>query len=75
MKLFFDTEFTGLYQNTSLISLGMISEYGDTLYVEFNDYDKIKVNNWIRENVINNLTLTDKYNGKFKHNNIQIKCD
>ena len=30
MKLFFDTEFTGLHQATTLISLGIIAEDGRT---------------------------------------------
>ena len=57
MKLFFDTEFTGLHQNTTLISLGIISENGDTFYAEFTDYDESQVNDWIQDNVIDNLKL------------------
>jgi hypothetical protein len=34
-KLFFDSEFTGLHQRTTLISLGIISECGKTFYAEF----------------------------------------
>ena len=30
MKVYLDMEFTGLHQNTTLISIGMISEFGDT---------------------------------------------
>lgn len=57
MKIFFDTEFTGLQKNTTLISLGLVSEDGRTFYAEFNDYDESQVNNWIRDNVINNLLM------------------
>ena len=53
-KIFFDTEFTGLHQKTTLISIGLISECGKTFYAEFADYDKSQVDNWIQENVINN---------------------
>ena len=53
-KIFFDTEFTGLHQKTTLISIGFISECGKTFYAEFTDYDKSQVDNWIKENVINN---------------------
>lgn len=60
MKVFFDTEFTGLHQNTTLISIGLISEDGKTFYAESRDYDKSQVDDWIQENVINNLTLTKK---------------
>ena len=61
-KIFFDTEFTGLHQNTTLISIGLISECGKTFYTEFNDYDFNQVDDWLRENVINNL----QYNGIFQ---------
>jgi hypothetical protein len=37
-KIFFDTEFTGLHQGTTLISIGLISECGKTFYAEFTDY-------------------------------------
>lgn len=55
MKIFFDTEFTGLHKETTLISIGLISELGDKFYAEFNDYDKSQVDDWIHDNVINNL--------------------
>lgn len=57
MKIFFDTEFTGLHKGTTLISLGMIAEDGKKFYAEFNDYDKSQVNDWIRENVIKHLSF------------------
>lgn len=59
MKIFFDTEFTGLHQNTTLISIGLISEDGDTFYAELTDYDKSQVDDWLKENVIDNLTVPD----------------
>jgi hypothetical protein len=54
-KIFFDTEFTGLHQQTTLISLGLISDCGKKFYAEFTDYDETQVDDWIKENVINNL--------------------
>lgn len=51
-KLFIDLEFTGLHQNTTPISLGIISECGKTFYAEFTDYDKTQLNDWLEENVI-----------------------
>ena len=60
MKLFFDTEFTGLQKDTTLISLGIISEDGHCFYAKFTDYDKNQVNDWIEENVLNNLKLHKK---------------
>jgi hypothetical protein len=55
MKLFLDTEFTGLHQDTTLISLGIVAEGGQTFYAEFNDYSERQITEWIRENVISNL--------------------
>lgn len=60
MKVFFDTEFTGLHQNTTLISFGLVAEDGRTFYAELNDYNKTQIDLWIQENVINNLILNDK---------------
>jgi len=53
-KLFFDTEFTGLHQNTTLISIGIIADSGETFYAELTDYAKDQVNDWLRDNVIAN---------------------
>lgn len=54
-KLFFDTEFTGLQQNTTLISIGIVSDCGKTFYAEFNDYDYKQIDEWLQKNVIENL--------------------
>lgn len=40
MKVFWDFEFTGLHQHTTPISLGCITEDGQTFYAEFVDFDK-----------------------------------
>ena len=39
MKLFFDTEFTGLHKDTTLVSIGIVSEDGKKFYAEFTDFD------------------------------------
>ena len=57
MKLFFDTEFTGLHKNTTLVSIGIIAENGMTFYAEFTDYDKEQIDEWLEKNVIQNLTI------------------
>lgn len=62
MKVYFDTEFTGLHKDTTLISIGLIAENGKTFYAELIDYDKSQCNEWINENVIGNLKFSD---GKF----------
>ena len=55
MKIFMDTEFTGLHQKTTLISIGLIAENGEMFYAELNDYDKNQIDTWLQENVIDNL--------------------
>lgn len=59
-KIFFDTEFTGLHKNTTLISIGLISECGKTFYAELTDYDKSQIDDWLQENVITKLFLKGK---------------
>ena len=60
MNIYFDTEFTGLHKNTTLISIGLVAETGETFYAEFTDYDKKQCNEWITENVLKHL-LSKKY--------------
>lgn len=59
LKVFFDTEFTGLHKNTTLISIGCVAEDGRAFYAELTDYDKSQVDDWIQENVIDNLLFND----------------
>jgi len=59
MKIFFDTEFTGLHKNTTLISIGLIDEDDNVFYAEFNDYNKDDVNDWINDNVIKHLKFNE----------------
>lgn len=75
-KIFFDTEFTGLHQKTTLISIGLISECGKTFYAELTDYDKNQIDDWLQLNVIENLTLTTRENLQYtKGNNVSLRCD
>lgn len=57
-KVFFDTEFTGLHKDTTLVSIGLISECGKTFYAELTDYAKGQIDEWLQENVISKLTLS-----------------
>jgi hypothetical protein len=59
-KLFYESEFTGLHQQTTLISIGLVAESGESFYAELDDYDEKQVSDWIRENVINKLRLKQK---------------
>lgn len=57
MKLFFDTEFTGLHKDTTLVSIGIVAENGQQFYAEFSDYSKNQCDNWIKENVLQNTVI------------------
>ena len=55
MLIFGDAEYTGLHQQTTLISIGLVSQDGKTFYAELNDYDTQQINPWLNENVIKRL--------------------
>lgn len=40
MKIFFDTEFTGLKKDTDLLSIGLVTETWEEFYAELYDYRK-----------------------------------
>jgi len=61
-KVFFDTEFTKGGQNTNLISIGLVSENNETLYLELNDFDKTQIDDWLDENIISLLDNKKSYN-------------
>ncbi len=70
-KVFFDTEFTKSGQNTTLISIGFVTEDGEELYVELNDYDQRQVTPWLKENIISLLegkgVSSDEAAAKIRH--------
>ena len=57
MLIYTDLEFTGLHKDTTVISVGCISEDGRTFYGECSDYDKTQVDQWLIDNVINGLEM------------------
>lgn len=57
MNLYFDTEFTGLHKNTTLVSIGIAAENGKKFYAEFSDYDESQCDDWIKENVLKHTIL------------------
>jgi hypothetical protein len=67
-NIYFDCEFTGLHQHTTLISIGLYDEVGGSFYAEFIDYDRTHVDQWIEDNVITNLQL--KYNQDTYYNSV-----
>lgn len=66
-RIYLDFEFTGLHQNTTPISLGIVSDCGKTFYAEFNDYDLAQVDAWLRENVIDKLLFYPPPEGQQEH--------
>ena len=64
MKVFFDTEFTGLHAKTTLMSIGLVDENGRTFYAELDDYDKAQVDDWLENNVVANFTGENTMNMK-----------
>lgn len=76
MKIFFDTEFTGLHKDTRLISIGLVDENGRTFYAETLSYREEDCNDWIKENVIANLKynhVNDNWIDKSDKDNIVCK--
>ena len=59
LKIFYDSEFTGLTRDTDPISVGFVTETGVYFYAEFNDYDHSKIDDWLQEHIINNLMFND----------------
>lgn len=59
--LFFDTEFTGLRKDTTLISLGIVADNGKKFYAEFTDFNWGYVDEWIQKNVLDKLILKKLY--------------
>ena len=60
-KIFFDTEFTGLHQHTTLVSIGIVADSGEQFYAELTDYDSGQCDDWLKSNVIANLILTPEF--------------
>lgn len=57
MNLFFDTEFTGLHKDTTLVSVGIVAENEKKFYAEFSDCDESQCDDWIKENVLKHTIL------------------
>lgn len=51
-KLFLDTEFTGLHQRTTLVSIALVAESGEEFYAESDAYDETQINPWLKEHVL-----------------------
>ena len=78
-KIFFDCEFTGLRQKTTLISIGLVSECGKKFYAELTDYDKSQVDDWLQQNVIDKLIFNNYPNSGIilsdKWHSVELKAN
>lgn len=52
MNLYYDSEFTGLHQHSTFISLAFIDDEGRAFYAEFTDYRQEQCDAWIQEHVL-----------------------
>lgn len=66
-KIFFDTEFTGLHKDTSLMSIGLIAESGQIFYAEMSDFDSSQIDDWITDNVLANFIMKPAQNGECEY--------
>ncbi len=66
--VFLDTEFTGLHQKTTLISLALVAESGEEFYAEFSDYDKSVSNEFLDKFVFSKLNTIVKPSEDFDGN-------
>lgn len=66
IKVFYDFEFTRIHKGTTPISIGMLTEDGkNKFYAEFTDYDKLQVDEWLKDNVLSKLSLNNMPEGYF----------
>jgi len=67
MKYFYDTEFIEDGKTIDLISIGIISEDGRTLYCESSECDYSKADEWVKNNVLVHLkhTKNELWNGSY----------
>jgi len=64
-KYFFDTEFIEDGRTIDLVSIGMVSEDGRSLYLGNMDADFAKASDWVRENVFPHLPLREDLSCKY----------
>lgn len=65
MKYFIDTEFIETETSVELVSLGIVSENGDTFYAESRNFDPSTASEWVKENVIEQLHWFNRYKNSF----------
>lgn len=65
MKIFFDTEFIEDGRTIDLISIGMVSGAGDTLYLISEEADLARASEWVKENVLADMPQYDHRRQRF----------
>lgn len=73
MKLFMKTTSTGYYNDSELISIAFVSEYGDSFYGEITDYDNNQISEWTKANVLPKLIHTNSVVRAYGL--IDLKCE
>jgi len=56
MKIWFDTEFIEDGTTIDLLSIGMVNEAGDKLYLESADCDRTRASDWVKDNVLPHMS-------------------
>lgn len=56
MRIFFDTEFIDDGKTIDLISIGLVREDGEELYMESSEVDLSRGSEWVQKNVVAHLT-------------------
>lgn len=53
--VFVDAEYTGEHARTTLVSLALVGEDGESIHISFSDFDRRQVTPWLEENVLAHL--------------------
>lgn len=73
--IFIDNEFTGTHALTTLISVGLVTLEGESLYVTLNDFDKDQISEWVRTNVLSMINERESVSSLEACKKIQVFLD
>lgn len=62
MRIFVDTEFIEDGKTIDLISIGLVREDGNHVYLISNEFDESKASDWVRINVLSKITANELAN-------------
>ena len=69
MRFFLDTEFIESAVGIELVSIGIVSERGDTFYAESTNFDERNADQWVKDNVLSKLTWWGNENSDKSYHN------